>query len=115
MQIRLRDLDVIPKHIVESDFQRLNACSSALAQFDLSDVLAAIAADVAQLIKPGVIARAYGPSVGEIHRRFFRDGVQNTIANVRYFVQPAGNRPHACSVEHRSLFLQFRNERERAA
>ena len=50
MQIRFRDLDVVAEHIVEANLQRLDARPRALAQFDLRDVLAAVAADVAQLI-----------------------------------------------------------------
>ena len=58
-----------------------------LARFDLRDVLAAVAAEVAQLIEFGVVTGANRAAVGDIHGRRIGDGGQNAIANLRQLVQ----------------------------
>ena len=91
MLVGLGNLDVVAEDIVEADFQRLNSGAGPLALLDLCDILPAIAADIAQLVEFGVIARANCAAIGEIERRLIGDGGENAIANIRHFVQAAMN------------------------
>src|SRR6185369_2022948 len=48
VQIRLADLDVVPKYAVELHLQRINGRALPFALLDLRDVLLAVAAQVTQ-------------------------------------------------------------------
>ena len=58
VQVGLGNLQVVAKHGVELDLQRTNACALALALLNLSDVLLAVAAQVAQLVERSIDAPA---------------------------------------------------------
>ena len=87
VQVGFRNFDVIAENVVEANLERLDSRAAALPRFNLGDVLAAVAADVAQLIQLGVEAGADGAAVGEIGRRLFRDGGENAVAHFGDFVE----------------------------
>ena len=61
----------------------------ALARFDLRDVLAAVLAEVAQLVELRVEARADRAAVREIDRRLVGDRFQDPVRDLRQFVEPS--------------------------
>jgi len=103
MLVRFGYLDVIAKHIVEAHLQRLNSRPRPLALLYLSNILPAVAADVAQFIQFRVIARANRPAVRQIRRRLFRDRRQYPIANLRHFIE-ANALPVASAFRNQDVF-----------
>ena len=82
-----RDFDVVAEHVVEPHLERLDAGALPFARFDLRDVLAAVAAEVAQLVELGVEAGADGAAVGDGERRLVGDGFQDEICHVGQLVE----------------------------
>ena len=77
VQVGARDFDVVAEYVVEAHLERLDAGALALAGFDLGDVLAAVPAEVAQLVELGVEAGADGAAIGEVERRLIGDGFED--------------------------------------
>ena len=69
MQVRLGNFDVVAENVIEADLQRLDLCARTLARFDLRNVLAAVAADIAQLIQLGMVTGSDGAAIGKIRGR----------------------------------------------
>ena len=85
--VGLGDFDVVTEDVVEADLQRLDAGAGAFASLDLRDDLAAIAAEIAQLVEIGVEARADGAAVRQVDGRLIGYARQDAVAHLGDFVE----------------------------
>ena len=84
MQVRLRDLDVVPEHAVEPHFERLDAGARAFRCLQLGDDLLARSADAPQVVELGIDAVAHGAAVtGQRGRVVGERGVDRLAASQR--------------------------------
>src|SRR5579871_3231860 len=90
MQVGFRDFDVVAKDVVETDFQRLYACACALASFNLSDVLPAVLAEIAEFIELRIVAGADRAPVADVNGRGIGDCMKNAVANLGQLIKLAG-------------------------
>ena len=95
VQVGARDLDVVAEDVVEPHLERPDARALPLARFDLRDVLAAVPAEVAQLVELGVEAGADGAALGDGERRLVGNGLQNQVGHIGQLVQALVNGPQA--------------------
>ena len=112
-QVRLRDFDVVAKDVVEAHLERTDAGAPALARLHLGDVLLAVAAQAAELVELGVVARADGARVGERGGRVVADGPRNQLAQVRQLIGSAVEAPQARRGERRDEAAEVRQQLER--
>ena len=87
MLVGFGDLDVVAEDVVEAHLERSDAGPLALPRFDGGDVLLAVALDVAQRIKVGVIAGAHRAAVGQVRGRLLIDGRQDRVADAGHGIQ----------------------------
>ena len=82
MQVGLANLNVVAKDGVELYFEGVDAGPLALALFDLGDVLLAVVAETAQVIKFRVHARLNHSAIGKRERRLRHHGLFDAAAQI---------------------------------
>src|ERR1051326_3165799 len=82
MQVGFGNLDVIPKHMIEADFERSDVGALALTLFHGRNDLFAVRAQLAELVKLGVKARADDARIGGEGGRLVRKRAIKAVANV---------------------------------
>ena len=87
VQIRFRNLDVIPEDLIEPNLQRIDPRPFSFALFHGGDNLFAVLAQVAELVQLAVIAAADHPGFGGQGRRIVGDGTLEPLADVGEFVE----------------------------
>ena len=81
------DLYVISEDVVKADLERCDSCARTLTNFDLGNVLTAVAADVAQFIQLRVEAVANRSAIGQIHRRLIGYCSEDARVDFGYGIQ----------------------------
>ncbi len=82
MQVRFRNLQVIPKHLVKLHLQRTDLRAFPLALFNLSNVLPAVVAQVAELVQLRVNTLADHIPVRQGQRRLVSQRLFNPLAKI---------------------------------
>ena len=87
VQVGLADLDVITENRIKFDFERMDAGALPLTFLNLRDVLFAVAAQVAQIIKFSVNTFLNNAAVRQGKRRLRDNRLFNAAAQVGQFIQ----------------------------
>src|SRR5580704_18162614 len=114
MQIRFRNLNVIAKNLIETDFERADSSAFAFPLFHGRNDLFAMPAQIAQLVELAVIAAANHSRIRGERRRLIRNGAFELFAHVRelvnFLVELAKKFAAACGrrseeiLQHRELY-----------
>ena len=86
MEIRLRDFDVVAKNLIEANLERADAGAFAFALFHGRDDLLAVLAQIAMLVKLGVVAGPDDSRFGDQGGRFVGNGALQAVSDIGKFV-----------------------------
>ncbi len=113
VQIRFRDLDVVPEYAVVAHLQRVDAGARAFALFQLGDHLLARAADTPQVVESGVEAVADVAAVANQRAGIVDEAAVDVVAHVDEIVQRADERPRQRRLESVEEQPDTRHDRNR--
>ena len=97
VQIGVGDFDVVAEDVIEADLERLDAGALPLARFDLRDVLAAVLAEIAQLVELGIESRR-----GWCRRRSRLSGGSSEMASRMASATSGSSSRRSCSARSRA-------------
>jgi len=92
VEIRFRDLDVVPEHAVIADLQRADTGALALALFELGDHLLARSADTAQVVELGIKTIPDVATLPHHGPRLVDDAAFDVVADVLQIIERAQQR-----------------------
>ena len=93
----------------------MNAGALPLPRFNRGNVLAAVAADVAELIQPRVVPLPDHATCGQVHRRLIRDRRQNAVAQFGDLIQLIVQFPETRGRQRTGVLLHLRDHGKRTA
>ena len=93
MQVRVRDLDVVPEDLVESDLERADTGTTSFQRFELCDPLPRGARAFVDRVEVGVIAAPNRAAFSNAEWWVFDEGIQQSAGQLRRGADVRGKLP----------------------